>query len=311
MRRFFIVRESHKKIISIVTILFLLPYILTVFINGKEILDGNYQSEGEVVIVEVDGVQQEVLWEEYLLGVLANTIPVDCAFEAMKAQAVIIRTNLCIESNGEEEYVFNTPFLAVGEIEEKWSLDNSLDIYSELKQAVAQTQGEVLVVEDELVHLPYHYLSAGFTRDGMTVLGGEGYDYLIKVSCPLDVESEDYLHVHEISYIEIANVLSLTVENDELCYEDFVIGSTDESGYVMQIMVQGESYSGETFADLLELESSAFSLQESSDKLKLSVVGMGHGLGLSQNTATYMALEGKTYEEILQYFYIGGQVIEY
>ena len=38
--------------------------------------------------------------------------------------------------------------------------------------------------------------------------------------------------------------------------------------------------------------------------------GIGHGLGMSQNTANEMAKEGKKYDEILQYFYEGTEMKE-
>lgn len=41
------------------------------------------------------------------------------------------------------------------------------------------------------------------------------------------------------------------------------------------------------------------------EQLILSGGGFGHGVGMSQNGASVMAAEGKTYEEILQFFYAG------
>lgn len=43
----------------------------------------------------------------------------------------------------------------------------------------------------------------------------------------------------------------------------------------------------------------------------LSGGGCGHGLGMSQNCAKLLATEGKDYREILEYFYIGCNVVEY
>lgn len=43
----------------------------------------------------------------------------------------------------------------------------------------------------------------------------------------------------------------------------------------------------------------------------LSGGGCGHGLGMSQNCAKILASEGKNYKEILEYFYIGTDVVEY
>ena len=68
----------------------------------------------------------------------------------------------------------------------------------------------------------------------------------------------------------------------------------------------GESVcTGDQFRDALSLPYSAFSLKDSEGKLKITTTGKGHGLGMSQWTANELAKEGKTYEEILQYFFEG------
>lgn len=44
--------------------------------------------------------------------------------------------------------------------------------------------------------------------------------------------------------------------------------------------------------------------------MRVTTKGIGHGLGMSQNTANEMAKEGKKYDEILQYFYEGTEMKE-
>lgn len=44
--------------------------------------------------------------------------------------------------------------------------------------------------------------------------------------------------------------------------------------------------------------------------MRVTTKGIGHGLGMSQNTANEMAKEGKQYDEILQYFYEGTEMKE-
>ena len=62
---------------------------------------------------------------------------------------------------------------------------------------------------------------------------------------------------------------------------------------------------GDQFRDALKLPSSDFTFYESPNGLKIATVGKGHGFGMSQWTAREMAEDGKTYEEILQYFFEG------
>ena len=67
---------------------------------------------------------------------------------------------------------------------------------------------------------------------------------------------------------------------------------------------------GDQFRDALSLSSSAFSLQEGEEGLKITTMGNGHGLGMSQWTANEMAKEGKMYEEILQFFFEGTELAD-
>jgi stage II sporulation protein D len=67
---------------------------------------------------------------------------------------------------------------------------------------------------------------------------------------------------------------------------------------------------GDQFRDALSLASSAFTLQDYNGMLRITTVGKGHGLGMSQWTANELAKEGKSYEEILDVFFTGTKLIE-
>ena len=68
-----------KKCRTICIVLFaflLLPYIVTVLINGKSI-DGNGDNSPFYVKVQVGDMEKKVLWDEYLTGVVAKEIQPD------------------------------------------------------------------------------------------------------------------------------------------------------------------------------------------------------------------------------------------
>ena len=88
-------------------------------------------------------------------------------------------------------------------------------------------------------------------------------------------------------------------------FSDLEILSYDSAGYVLDFKIGETVCTGDQFRDALSLPSSAFSLKDSEGKLKITTTGKGHGLGMSQWTANELAKEGKTYEEILQYFFEG------
>lgn len=302
-------KEKYKKIISIAIIILLLPYVLTVFIKGEGAIPVYSNIVEEEVYVEVADEIIQITWEEYLVGILAREIPEEYSLEAMKAQAVIIRTRLETERAGDSDYIFQETYYTGENIQTKWGNQSSVEIYSQLVEAVEETWGEVLMYQDTYAKVPYHMLNTGMTRNGSDVFGTEEYAYLQSVSCPLDIEAEQEITMFTISYEEIQEVFELNLDTP-LLYEEIEILSTDEAGYVLSISVQGNVINGETFRTELALKSSAFSFQEDEGDLKITTEGIGHGLGMSQNTAHYMGLEGKTYEEILAYFYAGTELAE-
>lgn len=305
-------REKNKKIVSVIIIIVLLPYILTVFIKGESSFVVNSSSINQQVTVLVDETEISITWEEYLIGILAREIPEDYSLEAMKAQAIIIRTRLALESASEQNYIFQDEYYTTESIQSKWG-DRSVEMYTNLVEAIDKTDGMTLTYQGELISTPYHRLNTGMTRNGNEVFDSDEYSYLITISCPLDLEAEEEIAIQTVSYEELEELveaeLGIRMET-ELIYDDISITSLDEARYVLSVEIQGNEMSGEAFRSMLDLKSSSFSFQEEDGKLKITTEGVGHGLGLSQNTAHYMGLEGKTYEEIIAYFYSGTEIVK-
>ena len=69
--------------------------------------------------------------------------------------------------------------------------------------------------------------------------------------------------------------------------------------------VGNKTISGEEFRKLLELPSSNFAMQAADGKIRFYVKDRGHGLGLSQYGGNVLAKEGKSYQEILRYYFPG------
>ncbi len=302
--------NKRKKYIAIICIILLLPYVLTVFIGGEDV----FVKDEDVVYVNVviDGEICSVLWNEFLMGIVAKEIPTEYSLEAIKAQMVIVRTRLLLESSGAKDYIYEDSFYDWEDMQWKWGNQDALEVYNLLLEAASDTEDMVIYYEGELAITPYHLLNNGMTRNGNEVLLGD-YPYLVSKGCPLDVEADKEITMLTISCDELAILLEvelgLAIEN--LTYEDIEIISRDEADYVLEISISGNRIDGETFRSVLGLKSSSFSFQEKEDGLQITTQGVGHGLGLSQNTAHFMGLEGKFYEEILQYFYSGTTIMKW
>ena len=91
------VEQKFKSIAAFLIILILLPYIVSVFVNGADVREDAGEDFYVKVKVpdaeEADGVT-EIRWTDYLAGILAEEISEDCEPETLKAQAVVIRTQI-------------------------------------------------------------------------------------------------------------------------------------------------------------------------------------------------------------------------
>lgn len=254
--------QRLKKIGAIAIIAILLPYIITIFLNGENI-----------------ETEQHSALDDYCIGVLAKEVSSDYEEEMLKAQAVIVRTTVYSEVKELDKELMQRP-----------NMDGAW--YQKLKEIWQETEGQVVMYGEELALVPFHQLSNGKTRSGQEVLESDAYPYLQIKDCAKDIGGDMQM---QSKVIPVAGAKVLT---------------TDSAGYVLEVQVGEETISGENFRDTYELASSAFELQEFDGKTRVITRGVGHGLGLSQYTANEMAKEGKTHEEILQYFFEGIEIRE-
>lgn len=128
--------------------------------------------------------------------------------------------------------------------------------------------------------------------------------YLSGVVCKEDISAKGYLGVYYFSKKEFYEQCGIPEE-----FEQVQIGERDAAGYVLSIKLGENEMTGEEFREKFELPSSYFSIQEEGKKIRIVTKGIGHGYGLSQNTAQKLAEEGKTYAEILNYFFQGTELV--
>ena len=69
--------------------------------------------------------------------------------------------------------------------------------------------------------------------------------------------------------------------------------------------IGGKTFTGRDVREELDLNSSDFSVTRNGNEVIIETKGYGHGVGMSQYGAHGMALEGKTAEEIVNYYYKG------
>ena len=251
----------------------------------------------------------ELSMEEYLIHKLSAVMPQDYEKEAMKAQAVLLRTEL-IQALREQA---GQSLTLTGEGFEDWYEE---DIYSEAfaawRQAVEETEGLYLSWEGEAVQASYFPLSNGRTRDAAKVWETDRRPYLRSVDCVQDKASPSYSSSARVSRAEYIRAMQSKlggVYTEQEIWEqvEFVY---DDAGYVTKVLFTAEDedkesaqIDGETYRHLFGLASASFEVEKEERQIIFRVKGVGHGFGMSQYGANCMALNGKTYDEILEEFF--------
>ena len=332
MKRYTI-EQKFKSAAAFLVILILFPYIVSVFVNGvdpEETTNENFYirvkaSEEE----EADGIA-EVEWNEYLTGVLAKDVPADTETEALKAQAVLVRTQISRalqrSTQAEEtenqksdrtgnvsDVILEIDYLSQKEMQDQWPADEYKKRYEKYKNAIEATENEVLFYNDTYAWTPFHQSNTGMSRSAEEVLGSSEFPYIKVKECPADKESEEQVGVFTFSYDQIQkkchHFLAAETDGEKAAagysFKDFEILEHDSAGYVGKLRIGETICTGDQFRDALSLPSSSFSFAESGKKIKIITAGNGHGMGLSCWTANKMAKDGKTYKEILEFFYEG------
>ena len=166
-----------KKGIAVLLIVILLPYIITIFANGKMVEKQE----------EKDGKSE--LLKQHCIGVLASEVSPEYEDEMLKVQAVLVRTTIYqqIDNLGDE----------IGDIA---GIDKSW--YKKLEKIWDETDGQVILYQGELALVPFHQVSNGKTRSGEEVLGSNQYPYLQIRECPKDVDAENQM---ESKFVEVRN----------------------------------------------------------------------------------------------------------
>ena len=312
--------QKFKSAAAFLVILILLPYIVSVFVNGADVRE---EDGGDIYVKvkvpdteEADGLV-EIRWTDYLAGILAEEISEDCEIETLKAQAVLIRTQIYRTVGDAEDKILTESYLSREEMEDKWGAENYQKYHDRYIRAVEETDDTVLMYGDSYAWTPFHQSSSGMTRSAAEVLGSKDYPYIALRECPLDKEADNEIRTFRFSYDEIQDLCRdflVAAEDGEKAaqgyiFEDFEIRSCDSAGYVSELRIGNTLCTGDQFRDALSLPSSAFTLSEDGeDGLKITTTGKGHGMGMSIWTADQMAREGKTYEEILAFFFEGTEL---
>lgn len=265
------------------------------------------------------GEVTEMTMEDYLWSVVAAEMPASFEPEALKAQAVTARTYTVWKMRAGEA---NHPdadvctdinccqaFLSREQAAANWGA--SAQTYTEkIRAAVAGTDGQIVTYEGQPIQAVFFSSAAGRTEDAVEVWGNS-VPYLVGVDSP---EGEDVPNYHTqvtLTADEFRTAFLARYPGADLSGAPsgwFQNQTATASGRVASVDVGGVRVTGTGLRSLFSLRSASFSVETGEDSVTFQVTGYGHGVGMSQYGANTLAQQGRTYQEILQWYYTGVEI---
>lgn len=273
--------------------------------NGSDAIEKHYM--GKNILIEINGLYKSIDVEEYVLGILPGTISPDYNEEALKTQAILIRTNVLkemLEKNTSDAADLSYQYLTVEDRKEMLGELHYEKNLRRFERAVAQTAGQVIVQADSLIMALYHEVSIGMTASAGEILD-EDISYLQSVNSSQDVEAMHYMNIVTYSWAELTEKMGISEK------ADIAVTESTENGFVKQLTVEGSTMTGEEAMQRFGLSSTNFYVEEMADGIRFICLGKGNCLGVSLYGANYLAEQGKRCEEIIKYYYKDVSVVKY
>ncbi|NLV75680.1 MAG: N-acetylmuramoyl-L-alanine amidase [Tissierellia bacterium] len=251
--------------------------------------------------------------EQLVSILLAMKINIDFHIETLKAQAIILRTNILRTSR---------LFGGKGDIElelkpleyyrEIWK-DRYQDNINKIDRAIKETKNLVITFENKLIQGKYHLVCGGSTENAENVVDNQVV-YLRRVLCDYCKDSPHWKGEKSFTIEELQEILKVQFPREDISeyieIKGFMEGiEKDGQGRVSYIKIGDKVFRGHKVMELLELDSTRFSIFPT--EIKFVSRGKGHGLGLCQYGAEKMAQEGYTFKDILKYYYTGVEVEDF
>ena len=259
----------------------------------------------------------EIDFFEYVCGSVAAEMPLSYHEEALKAQAIACYTNaLRLKNTSKNDALYHISddssihqgYLNREQREEKWGED--FEKYeNKLESIVKSVENLAIYHENELCVAAFHAICSGKTETAENIWG-EKVPYLTSVKSSGDNLSPQYSSVvvfEKDEFIEIAKDLTESKEIKKL-KNSIEIKEKSKAGTVLKVMLDKKEFTGDEIRKAFSLRSPVFTIETTEKTVAFNVTGYGHGVGMSQYGADFMARQGSSYEEILKHYYKGIEI---
>ncbi|MBS1955712.1 MAG: SpoIID/LytB domain-containing protein [Cyanobacteria bacterium SZAS-4] len=236
---------------------------------------------------------------DYVMSVVGSESNIAFPLESLKAQAILTQTRVCQARPG----------AVVGDSTQEESYFGTEYVTPLIEKAVSAVWEQILVYNNQPIHIFYHSTCAGGTSEAVKVFGSgaSNMPYMRCVPCKFCQASPFWKPtVTQIKTAEFKKVFEDLPEVNRLDCARRPTALTrykngrriDMSGYQFWIKL-GQKFGWD------KAPGTRFALTEKADQIEVQSTGAGHGVGMCQWGAAGMAAKGKGYEDILKFYFPG------
>lgn len=284
------------------------PQVL-ILVNGR-------QFKGKICFIKKKNLRilavNYVELEDYVKGILYHESSHYWPQDSLKAQAIVCRTYALYQKNNSVSQSF----------------DVSSDIYSQVyggktserlrtNEIVDETKGEVITYQGKIIPAYYHSTCGGHTQDA-SLLWDIDIAPLKGVSCDFCKDSPRFSWQEKVPLKEIGklllkagykgcgNIINITPKGQD--------PSGRKKGVFIETDNRGFQVSVKDFRNIIgpnRIMSARFKVNITAGLAVFEGIGWGHGVGMCQWGAYFMAKQGYDYKQILQYYYPKTEIVPY
>jgi len=253
-------------------------------------------------------VINQINLEDYVKGIMYHEVSHFWPEDALKAQAVVSRTYALYrmqENKAKDFDVTSDTYAQVygGRTSERFRTSKAVD----------DTEGQALVYQGNVIPAYFHATCGGHTEDA-AVLWNTNLPPLKGVVCPFCTDSPHY-RWHEVMSLDALSKKLAENKYNVKTLTGITIAGCDASGRITALRFVSDGKELEIPAKDFRtaigpnvIRSTNFEVSIVDTDVVFEGLGWGHGVGLCQWGAYFMAKDGHTYQEILAYYYPGTDI---
>lgn len=254
---------------------------------------------------------------DYMIWNVMAQMPGTFEKEALKAQAVLSHTyiiNRClIEKDNPTDSLLGAIISTDDTLYPKtFTTDEAKEYYGDkyetalknVTSAVDEVLNEICIYENQPIVVAYHTISCGRTESSKDIWN-EDVPYLTSVESIFDEKAEGFSKTTTVSAEDFKKnaekTFSVTLSDNS---QDWIkITDKTENGTPLTISLAGKEIPASELCTALDLPSQHFEIEIKNGNISFNTKGLGHLVGMSQYGANALAKEGKSYKEILKYYF--------